>query len=200
MTRFTKAPTAPKKRPSLRAKALKSTTSNPLPTTPRLPDSVATDGFLSSKKDKRLIKHSAFKSRIEKKATTKPLKRRRPNKKLVTTLNSLVDALPDIESNDNDDDEGNNNDGRPKKIRHRSLKSKPGALKKRVRLEKAERERFGKNMAVLATGVRAMEVDGGNGEAGNGSGGGEKTASATAGRWAALRGVYLADFGAEGGV
>ncbi|KAH8815486.1 ribosome biogenesis protein SLX9-domain-containing protein [Xylogone sp. PMI_703] len=178
------APTAPKKRPSIRGKALKA--SKPVSTTAHLPDSVA-DGFSSSKKDKRLIKHSAFKARIEKKSAPKPLKRRRPNKKLVTTLNSLVDALPDIEEREDDDGNAGEN-GRVKKIKQKSLKSRPGVLKKRVALERRERERFGKNLAVLATSVGGMEIDSGNANVEKEGGTEKAAASATAGRWAALRG------------
>jgi len=128
------------------------------------------DSFLNTKKDKRTIKHSAFVNRIEK-ANTKSGKRRRPSKKLVTTLESLADALPDF-------DEGEKTVGEAK-IRHRSLKSRPGATKRRERVEKMERERFGKNMAQLTAGTAAPAV---------GAGGAATPASGTASRWAALRG------------
>jgi hypothetical protein len=124
------------------------------------------DGFISSKQDKRLIKHSAFVNRIEK-AHKKPLKRRRPSKKLVTTLESLADALPDA-----GDEVRIVGDA---KIRHRSLKSRPGATKRREKLEKMERERFGKNMAQLAAGSAQVSGE-------------EAQKTATANRWAALRG------------
>ncbi len=124
------------------------------------------DGFISSKKDKRLIKHSAFVGRIEK-AHKKPLKRRRPSKKLVTTLESLADALPDAADSETILDNA--------KIKHKSMKSRPGAMKKREKLEKMERERFGKNMAQLTAGTPAAKAT-------------EGQQSATASRWAALRG------------
>ena len=64
------------------------------------------------------------------------------------------------------------------KIKHRSLKSRPGAMKRREKLEKMERERFGKNMAQL---VEKKEGEAGEvvtaAERGSGKGG-----------WAALRG------------
>lgn len=127
---------------------------------------VIDDGFLNSKKDKRTIKHSAFVNRIEK-AQKKPLKRRRPSKKLVTTLESLADALPDT-----DDAEHTVGDA---KIKHKSMKSRPGATKRREKLEKLERERFGKNMAQLTAGSVGKQGE-------------EAQKTATASRWAALRG------------
>jgi hypothetical protein len=102
---------------------------------------IISDSFINSKKDKRTIKHSAFMNRIAK-AQKKPLKRRRANKKLVTTMESLADALPDIE-------DMIGGDGQEGKIKMKSLKSKPGALKKKVKVERMERERFGKNMAQI---------------------------------------------------
>ena len=124
------------------------------------------DGFISSKQDKRLIKHSAFVNRIEK-AHKRPPKRRRPSKKLITTLESLADALPDAGESEKITGD--------LKIRHKSLRSKPGALKRREKLEKMERERFGKNMAQLAAGSAQ-------------SGGEVAEKAASANRWAALRG------------
>lgn len=144
---------------------------------------IISDGFISSKKDKRLIKHSAFVNRIEK-AHKKPLKRRRPNKKLVTTLESLGDALDELQDLDGGLEKAT--DG---KIRMRGLKSRPGAMKRKEKLEKQERERFGKNMAQLAAGAGArnaaanadaMAVEEGVRE--------QQQPNATAGRWAALRG------------
>jgi len=165
------APTAPKKRPSIRTKISKSGSS----LISRLPPihhkgAIIDDGFLSSKKDKRTIKHSAFVNRIEK-AHKKPLKRRRPSKKLVTTLEGLADALP------GDEGEVQVEGG---KIRQRSLKSRPGATKRREKVERMERERFGKNMTQLAagSGASAMGIDGTEGP----------QPSATVSRWAVLRG------------
>lgn len=133
------------------------------------------DSFLNTKKDKRTIKHSSFVNRIEK-ANTKTLKRRRPSKKLVTTLESLADALPDFDG----DGMGGERTVGDAKIKHRSLKSRPGATKRREKLAKMERERFGKNMAQLAAGsVESPVVEGQEATA---------PASGTAGRWAALRG------------
>ena len=139
--------------------------------------SAVSDEFLNTKKDKRLIKHSAFVNRIEK-ANKKPLKRRRPSKKLVTTLESLADALPDL-------DEGGEKEVEMQgaKIRHRSMKSRPGATKRREKLEKIERERFGKNLAQLTNSVAAAPPAQAAAE-----GAPAPAAAGTASRWAALRG------------
>jgi hypothetical protein len=102
----------------------------------------------SSKKDKRTIKHSVFVNKITK-AHSKPLKRRRPNKKLVANLESLADALPDVSEAK---DECPTTEGLAK-IRHRSLKSRPGAMKRKDKIEQVERERFGKNLAQMMGGA-----------------------------------------------
>ncbi|KAI1954203.1 Urmylation protein [Ophidiomyces ophidiicola] len=122
-------------------------------------------GFRTSKKDKRTIKHSAFVSKIEK-TRKKPLKRRRPSKKLVADLNSLADALPSAGDAETGTDQVNI-------IKHKSLKHRPGAMKRKEKLDKVERDRFAMNMAQMATGVASQN---------------QPTAEApSADRWAALR-------------
>ena len=79
------------------------------------------------------------------KAYQKPPKRRRPSKKLITNLESLTDALPDKGEIDGDGVTVGDF-----KIQHKSLKSKPGVMKRKDRLERMEKERFGKNMAQMA--------------------------------------------------
>ena len=101
--------------------------------------------FASIKKDKRRIKHSSFVSRIEK-SVPKTKKRRRPSKKLVTNLESLVDALPDLDCSH----QKTSSHSSSAVTRQMSLKSRPGAMKKKANLEKLERERFARNMAQLA--------------------------------------------------
>lgn len=59
---------------------------------------------------------------------------------MVANLESLANALPEDDAPDANVDI----------IRHRSMKSRPGATKRKEKLEKAERERFAKNMAQLA--------------------------------------------------
>ncbi|KAL9116733.1 MAG: hypothetical protein Q9187_006739 [Circinaria calcarea] len=133
----------------------------------------ASEIFRSSKEDKRRMKHSTLISRIEK-TNTKATKRRRPSKKLIANLESLVDALPVI-----DEAEGDETVVGEVRVRHRSLKSRPGAMKKKEKLEKMEKERFSRNMAQMALG----EVSGSNvADAGIAS-----TSQENSKRWAALR-------------
>jgi hypothetical protein len=139
-------------------------------------------------------------------------KRRRPNKKLVTTLESLGDALDDIQA-EIDDGEGAAAGGggdamdaeqaAQGKVRHKSLKSRPGALKRKEKLVKGEMERFGRSLAQLANiktaagaGAGAaqekMEVEGGQKKGGEKEAQASAQSSATSGRWAALRGFISA--------
>lgn len=130
----------------MRAK-LAAKSNGPEPYAPRKaprPDAApVSDSFISSKKDKRLVKHSSFVTRIQK-ANKKPLKRRRPGKKLVTDLDSLKKALPDLE-----DGEEGLKQLKEGKVRLKSLHSRPGALKRKEKLVKSELERFQGNMAQL---------------------------------------------------
>ena len=113
-------------------------------------------------------------SRIQK-SSKKPLKRRRPSKKLVTNLESLASALPEAPTNS----EVRTAIG-DAKIRHRSMKSRPGAMKRKEALLNVERERFNKNMAQMASlDVDRAEVK--KTEATAESNGG------SSGRWQALR-------------
>jgi hypothetical protein len=142
------------------------------------------DAFINSKKDKRTIKHSAFVNRIEKAHKT-PLKRRRPSKKLVTTLEGLADALPSLH-----DIGGLGEDVSGKgKMKQKSIRIRPGATKRREKLEKMERERFGKNMAQLAAGSTQENTNPtANTTHAEGGEGAPAQPSATSSRWAALRG------------
>lgn len=114
----------------------------------------------SSKKDKQKSKHSSFVSKIEKSAT-KSQKRRRPNKKLVANLDSLADALSGLEEGGDGEVEVGQ-----AKIQRKSLKSRPGATKRKEKLVKTEMDRFNKNLAQLA---------------------GSSTGSGVQDRWAALK-------------
>lgn len=73
------------------------------------------------------------------------------------------------------------------KIKHKSLKSRPGAGRKKERLVAMERERFGRNMALMAAGGTVASADAGSGmgkieeDWGVGKGGSKE-------RWAAIRG------------
>ncbi|QDS70644.1 hypothetical protein FKW77_000884 [Venturia effusa] len=131
----------------------------------------STDLFHNSKRDKREMKHSLLLSKARKSAgIAKPLKRRRPSKKLVTTMESLEDALPELEEHMVKAKTGARDVG----DKNKSLGSKPGVRKKRERIEREERERFGKNLALLSM-ARPDNAEGG------------EAAGATSNRWAALR-------------
>ncbi|MCJ1423458.1 hypothetical protein MMC29_001341 [Sticta canariensis] len=124
--------------------------------------------FRATKRDKRTIKHSALLSRIEKsKPSSKKRRVRRPSKKLITNLQSLVGALPDVSETKN----GQAIFG-DAEIKHTSLKSRPGALKKMETVIAMEKEIFNKNMA------RMIQHDDVN----------DKTEYDTGKRWAAIRG------------
>ncbi|KAI0432946.1 ribosome biogenesis protein SLX9-domain-containing protein [Xylaria sp. FL1042] len=184
------APVAPSKRRSLRAKLAARTGAEPhAPRKAPRPDAVApsVDGFTSSKKDKRIIKHSALISRIEK-SHKKPLRRRRPGKKLVTNLESLADALPDLLA-DGETEEGLRQ-LREGKVRHKSLKMKKGALKKKEKIVRGEMDRFSHSLARLNalgpdTAGTDMQVEGNSEAVGTQASG---PSPSTANRWAALRG------------
>ncbi|KAF1974224.1 hypothetical protein BU23DRAFT_553600 [Bimuria novae-zelandiae CBS 107.79] len=138
------APVAGKKRTTARAKSARAARPQITLPTPTASDSL----FSSSKKDKRTIKHSSFVSKIEK-SSSKIQKRRRPNKKLVTNLESLADALSGLEG------DGGQGEvvvaGGQAKIQKKSLKSRPGAMKRKEKLEKLEKERFNANLVQMAT-------------------------------------------------
>jgi hypothetical protein len=114
--------------------------------TATLPEPESVDGLFASKKDKQKIKHSSFVSKIEK-SSNKTSKRRRPNKKLVANLESLADALSGLEDAGAD---AKVETGQAK-IQRKSLKSRPGAMKRKAKLEKEEKERFNKNLVQLAS-------------------------------------------------
>jgi len=133
------------------------------------PTSTSQTEFTATKKDRRAIKSSIFRSKIEKSSAKASKKRRRPSKKLVTTLESLVAALPEIAASD-----GKASGTKSSLV---SLKSKPGARKKKERLEKEERLRFGKNMAIMT---------------------GDQDGTTTDNRWTALRQHITNNIGLKG--
>jgi len=149
------------------------------------------------------MKHSQLLSRIEKTAPGKITKRRRPGKKLVAGLEGLLDSLPDVaEKGDTNGDgedewEGISDDEVETKIARirrrkrgdavvggdgkmvlKTLKSRPGALKRKAKIEEKERERFRLNMAQMAKPAEQQE----------GATSTEGEANASSARWAALRG------------
>jgi hypothetical protein len=138
--------------------------------------------FPSTKRDKQQIKHAALMSKITKPSSNK-VRRRRPNKKLVATLDSLAGALPDEDT----PGQGSSTAGAEAKdqvniIRRKSMKSRPGAMKRREKIDLGERERFARNMAQMAASTAAS-----NSEASI-TGQSKGPVAATSQRWAALRG------------
>ncbi|RJE19653.1 hypothetical protein PHISCL_08008 [Aspergillus sclerotialis] len=124
------------------------------------------DEFRTSKRDKRTIKHASFVSKIEKSSQKAP-KRRRASKKLATNLESLADALPETEVDLNEPDNQVNI------IKQKTLKHKPGAMKRKQQIEKIERDRFAKNMAQLSSIQNTTEPN--------------AEQDSTSNRWASLR-------------
>lgn len=197
------------KRPTARSKALARLKDPLLPRKLHRPDNAVSDSFADSKRDKRQIRRSAFISRISKSAprtggNRTALKRRRPSKKLVATLESLGDALGEIERDELKDGDGEEA-AQAGKTRHRSLRSRPGALKRKEKVVRGEMQRFSHNLAQLATMPSSNGGDGSTAE-GKAAGGGKDEGTAedmeteTAGeaaeatpassgsnRWAALR-------------
>ncbi|KAM7217216.1 Ribosome biogenesis protein SLX9 domain containing protein [Rhypophila decipiens] len=187
------------KRLTARQKAAMRLTNPLIPRKVHRAEANVSDSFINSKQDKRLIKHSAFISRVKTSAgvgKNKTLKRRRPSKKLVTTLESLGDALDDIVTKDGEDGNPKMMDSKQAlegKIRHKSLKSRPGALKKKEKVVKGEMERFGRSLAQLATVTGPASTEQGKGQDMEVEQTQTQAApSATSNRWAALRGFISA--------
>ena len=149
--------------------------------------SLLADDFRTSKKDKRTIKHSSFVSKIEKNSQKTP-KRRRASKKLAANLDSLADALPEAEVQSSEHHQPNSLNSQVNVIKQKTLKQKPGALKRRQNLEKVERDRFARNMAQMSamdtTTTPAPHAEGNNHQNHNTS---TEDSNGTSNRWAALR-------------
>ncbi|ROV90399.1 hypothetical protein VPNG_10024 [Cytospora leucostoma] len=180
---------------------------NPLaPRKVHRPESSVSDAFTSSKRDKQLIRHSSFVSRISKDRpsssrptpTQKKNLKRRERKKLQTNLDSLADALPELTAEEVAAGEAEG----AGRVRHKSLKSKPGALRKKERVVKGEMERFSMSLAQLSA-VREVPVVAAASSAGSGAaaesmvedGGADENKApvqSTANRFAALRGFISA--------
>lgn len=73
-----------------------------------------------------------------------------------------------------------------KKLESKSLSHGKGFMKRRDKVEKGEKERFGKNLGVIMGSVAAPVASGGV-ESGKENAGAEKSTTATAGRFAAIR-------------
>jgi len=175
------------------------------------PFGFSNDDFKLNKKDKRTIKHNALLTKVRDAGVEKKTKRRRPAKKLKADLGGLGDALPDV--GEEDDWEGISEDGEemegqtlkvddlPKAKRRRrkqagdglsktmtmkSLTHKPGAMKRKHKMEQGEMERFSRNLAQMVgagpqgQGAGGVATDGLGMAAPNGSAGQQD-------KWAALR-------------
>ncbi|CUS09935.1 unnamed protein product [Tuber aestivum] len=159
----------PSKRVSLRNKA---SVSRPLPSMrPTIPLQV-------KKKTRQSMKHSLFINKIEKSSAPSARSRRRKAKaaqnSLITGLESLADALPsgalDGSINFTPASSKATGKGREEGVGRKSMKSRPGAMKRKEGVVKSECERFGKNLAIMQTGAIAGATERGGGT------------------WAALRG------------
>ena len=169
--------------------------SHPAATT--FPSRTLSSTLSSSKRDKRHIKHSLLLSRVSKSASVKKLRRgsRKPKPKLVTDLAALVDALPSATADEGGQNKlsGSANVSQVKAALSggRSIASKPGLQKRREEVGRAERERFGRNLAAMAAGQgngTAPGVSAGFGGANDTSDAGSRSVeNHRAERWAALR-------------
>ena len=119
----------------------------------------------------------------------------------MATLESLGDALDDIRAELDEEDAGamDAEQARLGRVRHKSLRTRPGALKRKEKLVKGEMERFGRSLAQLAnvSSSAAAAGSGGEGEkmqteAGQGQGQTQTETAGTSSRWAALRGFISA--------
>lgn len=208
------APIQPSHRTSLPTKSiLKSTssTSTSSPSAASISKSASkppsSSLFPANKSDKRRIKHSALLSKISKSHPSSQKtkqRRRRPNKKLVTTLSSLADALPESDDGNaspvangsststdlraRNDTAGYTPQAQVNVIKRKSVKSKPGALKRKQNMDNEERRRWGRNVAQLSGGANAVGVNASPGAAGGEEGARGVSSDSTRKRWAALRG------------
>ena len=125
---------------------------------------------------------------------------------MVTGLEDLVDALPeaDVQGGDDGADAGTGkrarvgNGGEAGAVGggwklQKSMKSKPGAMKKRAKVLEGERERFAKNLGVMCSksGDGGVDAEG----AKEGAGSEAKAGEGTSARWAAIRRFVEGDQG-----
>jgi Ribosome biogenesis protein SLX9 len=154
------------------------------------PASSPFSAFATSKKDKRHIKHSNLISKVTKSSSisteAQRNKRRRQKKQLVTNLGALADALPDADGNEAGARGAGAGRGAALReqanvnvIHRKSIKSRPGALKRRQKIDNGERERFARNLAEMS-GKKTSEVGEPTGKEESGQQGHD--------RWTALRG------------
>lgn len=118
-----------------------------------------TDTFLDTKADKQRIKHASFVSRITKPSSSSSDKNRDKNAKrharhrqqrLAASGQAMVDGLADALPSLTADEVAAGDAERAGRVRHKSLRSRPGALRRRERVVRGEMERFGVSLAQLA--------------------------------------------------
>jgi hypothetical protein len=190
------APTQPDHRTARPAKSILKSSSKPTIAPKSKSKPAATESlFPNNKADKRRIKHANFISKVNKTSTAaskNAKRRRRPNKKLVATLDSIADALPDASDSPASEEAGegavkisNGADvvDQVNVIRRKSMKSKPGALKRKQALDNQERARWAKNLAQLSAPDARMSAGSNDTDAAA-----APVAGSTQDRWAALRG------------
>lgn len=187
---------ATRKRASLRARATSSAKTSNSASNRVLADQTTStasndQSWPLTKKDKRTVKHNHLINRVRDANITKhpaTKKRRRPAKKLraAEQLGEMKDALDEIGGSEDDDWEGfSDSDAdmeiqgsrtKPKNGRMvmRSLKHRPGAMKRKAKMDAAERGRFERNLAQLS-----------QQPVGSGNVGSQSVAHAE--KWAALR-------------
>lgn len=105
---------------------------------------------------------------------------------MVTNLAGLADALPEVD--DNAGTKGVEAVEGGMKIKHKSLKSRPGAGKRKDKLVGMEMERFGRNLAELTAGRNKVADGDEQVVMGTENPEGSTAGSASRERWAAIRG------------
>jgi hypothetical protein len=109
------------------------------------------------------MKRSLLLSKVRKssdKKTAAP-RRRRPSRKLAASLNALAATLPDMPTAPPATKSGGPSKPATGAGMSESLERKRGLTKRREKLVKAETERFGKNLAILAlAGAKAATCEG----------------------------------------
>lgn len=142
------------------------------------------------------MKHNVLMNKVLDGGVSKKVRRRRPGKKMEAVEGlgkSLAEALPDLDGDEDEwegvsGDEADGGRGRKEgKMVMKSLKHRPGAMKRKRVMEERERERFGRNLAQLVGGGKEEGGGGGGVEKTGGGGGNAAGGPSQADRWAALR-------------
>ncbi|RPA84942.1 hypothetical protein BJ508DRAFT_303333 [Ascobolus immersus RN42] len=113
-----------------------------------------------TKKAKREAKRVGFLSKVAKKTPThmKNINRRKnraARDNLKTTLESLADALPEFGEEESTMVSASSKDALAQIRAKKSIKSQPGAMKKKEKVVKEEIKRFNQNLGAITTGEQA---------------------------------------------